>query len=179
MKKTQLGLALCTTALYATSALAADGTINFSGNIVAETCNVDINGSNQASSEVSLPTINASALKTAAQTAGATPFSIRLSGAGCVQDKVVAKPYFEPELNKINSSGRLINTGNAKNIDIQILDQDQAVIDLSKDANEQKFATANTSGDTTTYRYYAQYYATDAAEAGKVNSSTSYSIIYK
>ncbi|TCM69083.1 major type 1 subunit fimbrin (pilin) [Acinetobacter calcoaceticus] len=179
MNKYQIGFMLVATALTSTSVLAADGVITFSGNVVGETCKVDVNGAGSATTTVTLPTVNASSLATANQTAGTTPFNIALTGAGCTSNSMTAKPYFEPETSKVNANGRLINTGAAKNVDIQLLNQAQAPIDLSKDSSSQLFATGNTTADKTTYNYFARYFATGKSEAGPVNSSVSYSIIYK
>ncbi|PRE84487.1 fimbrial protein, partial [Burkholderia gladioli] len=58
---------------------AADGTITFMGNVTAQTCTINGNGSGSKNFTVTLPTVSASSLATAGATAGATPFNIALT----------------------------------------------------------------------------------------------------
>lgn len=60
-------------------ALAYGNTISFQGEVADETCEVSVNGNN-ASPVVLLPTVSASQLNAAGQTAGQTTFDIGVSG---------------------------------------------------------------------------------------------------
>lgn len=179
MKRVPFELLLLSAVFSSTSASAVDGTIFFSGNVVNETCKVEVNGSSSATPTVTLPTVKTSALNRANQTAGLTPFTITLVGAGCTSNSIAAKPYFEPEVEKVNPQGRLINIGAAENVEIQVLDQSQTAIDLSQGAASQRFGVAKVNEEKLSYDYFARYFATATATAGTVNSSVSYSIIYK
>ncbi|WP_202743778.1 fimbrial protein [Acinetobacter calcoaceticus] len=175
----QLGLGLAVLAMSAASSVfAATGTITFNGEIVAGTCDPSVGGA--ASGTVTMLPANEGQLKTAADTAGATPFKITLKGAGCTAGTKIATPFFESESAKVNADGRLINTGAAEKVDIQLLNSTGAVIDLNKPAATQELSTGvDVGGDANDFNYQAQYYATDAAVAGTVVGSVSYSVFYK
>lgn len=190
MKKTQICLSilsLCT----ASVAFAVDGTITFNGLLVDSTCTPTVSGGGAPGTApdaiVTLPTLNISALNAINKTAGLTAFSISLDGGssasdGCVISSPTSKtatPYFEPEMSKVNTDGRVINTGSATNVDIEILDQGQTAINLSHDATTQLTAVGTVNGSKHAYNYFARYFATGATTAGPVTGTVSYSIIYK
>lgn len=190
MKKTQIFLSilsLCT----ASAAFAVDGTITFDGLLVDSTCTPKVSGGGAAGTSadaiISLPTLNISALNAANKTAGLTAFSINLDGGasnsdGCVISSPTSKtatPYFEPEISKVNPEGRVINTGAATKVDIEILDQGQTAINLRNDATIQRTAVGVVSGNKHAYNYFARYFATGATTPGIVAGAVSYSIIYK
>ncbi|WP_139852830.1 fimbrial protein [Acinetobacter pullicarnis] len=181
MNKTKLGLAFIGILVGSSSVYAAEGSITFSGSLVSGTCTPSIEGGAGVSSgTVTLPTLNISELKDANKTAGEMKFTIALTGDagsdGCESGGKFATPYFEPDIAKVNSQGRLINTGTATNVDIQILDGANRTIDLMKDTADQITSVSPGHKD---YNYIARYYATDTAGAGAVNASISYSFIYK
>ena len=81
MNKTLLSTALvaviAATAFVPTAQAANSGTINFSGTVLADTCTIAVNGG----STVALPTVMTAAFgNTVGTVAGATPFTIGLSG---------------------------------------------------------------------------------------------------
>lgn len=157
-------------------ALAADGTVNFTGKIVDSTCAVN---SNSTSLNVTLPTVSKTALDQANKTAGLTLFSIQLDS--CNDKKVRA--YFEPTPGKVNyTTGRVINTEPAtkNSVEIQLLDSDGTRVlqvsenDGNQNAELQTITTANNK-----LRYFARYYAISTAEAGNVAGSVDYTIAYE
>ncbi|KUM02566.1 type 1 fimbrial protein [Chromobacterium subtsugae] len=162
--------------LYSTGAMAADGTITVNGNVVAQTCTVSGNGAS-ANVTVTLPTVGASALASQGQTAGATPFTIRLSS--CPSGLNNAQTRFEVGPNVNSVSGNLLNAVGktyASNVEVQLLNNSFTAINLNNNANSQIVSINNGSA---TMNYYAQYYATGAATAGSVNSSVQYSMTYQ
>lgn len=192
MNKIKLGLSVLGICMASSSVFAVNGVINFSGNILAGTCSPEIGGggsveNNAAVTTVTLPTVHEGALSSAAATTGQTPFKITLKGGmagsngGCSDGQKIASPYFEPEISKINAAGRLINTGTAKNVDIEILDDKQHAINLLTDSTDQHLSVAKPVGDNNEYHYTARYYANEdgTVVAGSVVGSVSYSIIYK
>lgn len=164
----------------ANSAMAADGTIDFSGEITANTCTVVVDNSSTGSGTIVLPVVAAAALPMNGSTAGTTAFNIHLSNCS-ISDAATVTTYFEPGA-YVNADGRLSQStvGGASNVEIQLLNSDQAVMQLHEPAGSQNdTGVAMVLGDTVaTLSYYAQYYATGLVTAGPVTSQVSYSIVY-
>ncbi|ATP09335.1 type 1 fimbrial protein [Aeromonas salmonicida] len=169
-----------------TVTLAADGKVTFNGEIITNTCTVISADKNKT---VTLPTVQVSALSTANQTAGTTPFTIGLEN--CVNSDVSV--YFEPN-EYVSTEGRLKNSipanpdpaGGAGNVDIELLNNNHGVINLANQTINP--ATGQVTGGNSTVvtpvngsatlPFYARYFATDAAEAGKVSSYVNFTIVY-
>lgn len=165
------GLPLC--------ALAADGTITFTGQITGQTCTVAGDGGSASSFTVALPTVSASALSTSGATSGRTPFSIRLSG--CTPETGNVAVYFEPGATIDPSTGRLINTAAATpaaNVQIGLRNADVSQITLGVPFASQNTQQVALASGAATLNYTAEYAATAAATAGTVSSSVIYSIVY-
>jgi len=182
MKRLKLGIAILGLCTSSSIVFAADGTINFEGKLVKSTCVPVVTDPNNPIPTVSLPILSIGELNAPAKTAGAERFTIQLQdadGGTCTATEaggLSGQPYFEPESEKVNENGRLINTGDAAtNVDIQLLNNNKEPINLSTTSNEQ-IASENVGN---TFTYYAQYYATAAADAGDVKASVSYTIVYK
>ncbi|CAB3791004.1 fimbrial protein [Pararobbsia alpina] len=181
----------CAALFFLQTAQAADGMVSFEGKISSQTCK--INGlAKDANLTVKLPTVSASALATAGDKAGATQFEFKLTE--CTTTPGTAYPYFEPGASIDTETGRLkVSTtgpGLAKNVQVELLNEDRSPIDLAKGANDQnvKIATlqSKTSGtppQTTgeaTIKLFAQYVASGgAAVAGSVNTTVQYAMIYE
>ncbi|CAK6501299.1 Major fimbrial subunit SMF-1 (plasmid) [Pantoea sp. Nvir] len=175
MKKvTIISLGLLLAAAQVTAAQASDGTISFTGNIESQTCTVDVNGGG-SSATVPLPNISSSHLQAAGQTAGSTRFTINLSA--CSSDSGEIYAYFEQGAN-VNADGRLVNTGTATNVELQLLDGAGNLLNAGSTAQSTAPLTAQLTGGAATLTYAAQYYATAATTAGSVASSVTYSINY-
>ncbi|HBR1958479.1 TPA: type 1 fimbrial protein [Klebsiella quasipneumoniae subsp. quasipneumoniae] len=172
-----------------TVALAADGKVTFNGEIITNTCTVISGDKNKI---VTLPTVQVSALSAANQTAGTTPFTIGLENCTGASDVSV---YFEPN-EYVSTEGRLKNTipaddsndsnKGAKNVDIELLNNNHGVINLANQTIDPKTGKV-TGGNSTvvtpvdgsaTLPFYARYFATNAAEAGKVSSYVNFTIVY-
>ncbi|MFH0265443.1 fimbrial protein [Vibrio rumoiensis] len=169
-----------------TVALATDGKVTFNGEIIANTCTVISGDENKT---VTLPTVQVSALTAENQTAGTTPFTIGLDNCTIASDVSV---YFEPN-EYVSTEGRLKNTiptggetNGADNVDIELLNNNHGVIDLANqtiDPATGKVTGGNSTVVTTvdgsaTLPFYARYFATDAAVAGKVSSNVNFTIVY-
>lgn len=168
-------------------AFAADGMITFSGNVTAQTCTINGNGSGSKDFTVTLPTVSTSALASSGATAGTTPFNIALTACTPTTGTNAAKAvhaFFELGSTVNTTTGNLIvSPGNssAKNVEIQLLNaSDQSAVKIGQaDASQNsKPVNVSTSG-AATLQFYAQYYATGAATAGAANSSVMYSIVYQ
>lgn len=152
------------------SAMAADGTISINGQINGNTCT--ITGTNGKNVDVVLPGVSTTALQNAGQVAGTTPFKLTLTN--CTGTS--AKTLFELGTSVNQASGNLKNvSGTATNVEVQILNDSFAAINLGTNAGSQ---TGSTAGGAGVLNYYAQYFATGAATAGSVTTSVQYSMLY-
>jgi major type 1 subunit fimbrin (pilin) len=184
MKHTLIAAA-ATAAILALSsnAMAADGTINITGEVTATTCL--INGSDPTLGAVDipvdLPEVSVSSLRAAGERAGAKRYDVVLGGAGdtaCV-DGQVASMHFEATSPAIDAAtGRLNNDttlGNAENVQVAIKNLDGSEIDLRDSNNSQEVVIA---GNTATLSYFAEYVATAPVTAGPVATRVQYSMVY-
>ncbi|BFQ92302.1 fimbrial protein [Gallibacterium anatis] len=179
MKKlflTTLVLATSVTAFAADNS--KDGTVNFNGKLVDNTCEVNSNSKNLS---IQLPTLPTRLLPAANDTAGLTLFQIQLDNCG---KETKARAYFVPTPDKVDlASGRLINTasgGAAENVQVQLLDKDTTtVINATGTGGNQasKLQTINDSNNKLTY--YARYYATGKTTAGVVTAAVDYYVEYE
>ena len=177
MKKLALIAALSVVGIA--NAQAADGTITINGLVTDKTCDIVTPAGKDFT--VTLPTVSKQTLAAAGNVAGRTPFQIKL--ANCSEGKVAT--YFEPGATVDFNTGRLLNqdaTG-AKNVNVQLLGSNNQVIPVlaaganGAQANSQWVDVAKAGS--TDLNYYAEYYATGASTAGKVNTSVQYTIIYQ
>ncbi|CAM6398487.1 fimbrial protein [Enterobacter cloacae] len=173
-------LAVCTYAITGTLVYAASsGTITFTGSVNSETCAAVVNNGS-ADGTVSLPAVPTSALSAAGATAGATAFTINLTG--CDPANTKTRAFFEAG-GQVNSAGRLNNsdTAGATNVELELLDvDDNSSVIMAGDYASQSTSgtTIDASSTTGTLNYAVRYYATGAATSGAVASSVTYSIIY-
>ncbi|MEL0554867.1 MULTISPECIES: fimbrial protein [Enterobacteriaceae] len=176
MKKTILSLAITAMVGFTAQTMANTGTITFEGTVTANTCTPSISGG-AASNTVTLPTASAGSLNAAAKTAGETQFTMALSG--CTGTLETASAFFEAGTN-VNADGRLINTGDAENVDVQLLDGTTG--NVIKAGSTEQITDAgylSVKGGTATLPYTARYYATGVAKAGAVSASVVYNLQYK
>lgn len=166
-------------AITGTQAWATDGTITFNGLVTDQTCDIVTPGGKDFT--VTLPTVSTQTLGSAGATAGRTPFSINLEN--CSDGSVAT--YFEPGPTVDFASGRLKNQATAdaaENVQIQLLGENNQAIPVlaagtgGAQTNSQWVAVDDGIAD---LNYYAEYYATAAAEAGDVSTSVQYTIIYQ
>ncbi|HED9572416.1 fimbrial protein [Klebsiella pneumoniae] len=175
-KKTTL--ALLTASLFiSTSALAiSNNTITFRSEVSDETCSVAING-NQAKPVVILPTVSAKELAKGGDVAGQVTFDIGLTGCTGNTDRATKiSTVFVG--NQVTSNGNLGNTGDATNVEVQLLDTANKVINLTngfKGEGDLQLKPGETEASAT---YTAQYYATGAASAGTVEATLQYAVSY-
>lgn len=180
MKKSilTLGVAASLSVVSFMSVAASDNTITFQGEVTDETCSVAINGDDVAP-VVLLPTVSASALASAGDTAGPTTFDVGVTGCTGSPSGVQISTVFVG--NQVTTDGNLGNTGTAENVDVQILDSSTASnpINFTNEFNgtgDLSLAPDETSASAT---YTAQYYATAAAAAGTVEASLQYAVSYQ
>lgn len=172
-------LAASALALGSVAAHAADGTVTINGMVTDQTCEVSA-GSEDIT--VTLPTVGVGSLANPGTTAGRTPFTINLEN--CKAGEVSA--FFETGGNVDAASGRLNNIGtsidDAQNVQVQLLSDSSVAIPVLANAAQAAVTTKATvanDGESAALNYYAEYYATGAATAGKVATSVQYTINYQ
>jgi major type 1 subunit fimbrin (pilin) len=167
-------------AAFAQSALAADGTINFNGEVKDQTCTVTVNGQvSPAVSTITLPTVSSSLLDAAGRTTGQTGFKIGLSA--CSGPASTASAFFESGATVDAITNNLKNTtGTAKLVQLQLVDGANGNAIKAGDTSQITATTATAiTANAATLPYAVQYFATGKATAGTVISSVTYSINYK
>ncbi|WP_191576704.1 fimbrial protein [Achromobacter insolitus] len=176
--KVFIALAISAFASTAQLAFAADGTITFTGAVSANTCTIDGNGSGNKNFNVLMPSVGVDALTTAGQTAGTTPFTIRLTG--CTPDTGMVHTLFEPGSNGNAATGNLtIGAGGANNVEIRLLNGDATPINVTVADEAQNSKAVSLSSGEASLNYLAQYFALGQASAGNVTATAKYTIIYQ
>jgi major type 1 subunit fimbrin (pilin) len=184
MKKLVLSAALAATfgaaALISTSVAASDGTITFTGKVVANTCSFSVNGGS-ASNTVQLPVVFTTALASAGNVAGNTPFTIKVSG--CDPNLTSVQEQFGgSNINAATGNLKNIATATApqtvaSNVEVQLVNASTSTpINLNTNANS-PVGTLSSGG--VTLNYQAQYYATAAVSAGLVSTTVTYTTQYQ
>jgi major type 1 subunit fimbrin (pilin) len=155
------------------NAAMAVNTITFTGVVDAQTCTVAVGGS--ANPTVTLPTVGASELAALGNTAGATPFTVDVTGCTAGPDNVsIRLTTGSPATN-----GTLTNTGSASNVAVQLVDSGLggSAIDLTSGIATVVSNLPN-GVTSTSHNFAARYYATGAAGAGTVSATVNYELIY-
>ncbi|HEF4761904.1 TPA: type 1 fimbrial protein [Pseudomonas putida] len=161
MKKI-LVAALLTTASF--GAFAYDAQVNFSGLVLDQTC--QINGQlGQALMNVTLPTVNKSALTTASSWAGNTPFKFDLTN--CPVSATSAK-WEVTSLVDATADGTLKNSVAGTNATLRLLDPIGTPININTDLG---YAFTPAADGSYTLNYTAQYFSkAGAATAGQLKT---------
>ncbi|EKT1238278.1 fimbrial protein, partial [Escherichia coli] len=150
------------------SANAADGTINFTGNITDTACNVEASSANQS---VDLGTVSSSAFSGAGSTASPTRFTISLTT--CPEAASTAKVRFDGTTAPGNPSILALNSGQtAGSVGVAIYEDDSNTLIPIGTASASK--TLSSTG-TNTMTYIAKYMATGASvSAGSANATATF-----
>lgn len=173
MKKIALISALVAGSVMHT-AQAADGTINFTGNISDTACVVDVNSANQT---VEMNTISKTAFGTSAgTTAGPKKFDIVLSS--CPQAITATSVRFDGPTHAANSNILALSAGmTATNVGIALYEDDSSTLIPIGTASAEVTLTADA---TNTLSFIAKYMSTAASVGqGTANASTAFTLIYQ
>ena len=163
----------CTLVFWTQGAQADFGDIRFDGHVDAPTC--VINGGN-GSLPVTLPSVNASLLATAGQTAGQTPFQLNLSN--CSPGITRVSTYFTPGAT-ISPEGRLIVDDNgSENVQLELLNDQQRPMNLAAAKGQQSSQEVQIVNGNATLRYAVRYYSTGGTTPGAVTSRVQYALDY-
>ncbi|HBR1081298.1 TPA: fimbrial protein [Klebsiella quasipneumoniae subsp. quasipneumoniae] len=170
MKKTMLSACFL---LVAGSAVAADGTIHFTGSISDQTCTVD---SGSQSLNVDLGKVAQTALDGGAgMKAAPTRFTLSLSG--CPDTVSGANVKFDGTTDGVNQNLLALDsgTGIATGVGIEIADKNGAAIPLHTASAEYPLAEGSNTLD-----FVARYVSTGTAvTTGTANATSQFTIIYK
>lgn len=166
------------------SAQASEGTITFNGLVTASTCTVSVDGQN-GDATITLPTVDATTLANASETAGRTGFSIALSECtmSTSPENTQVSTYFEMGPTVDSATGRLNSSGHANNVQLQILEDDGTPINIGNKSqavgNKYQTVVGGSGSGTATLNYGVEYYATGQSTPGTVISQVVYSMQYK
>ncbi|MBT9425339.1 type 1 fimbrial protein [Enterobacter oligotrophicus] len=155
------------------AANAADGVINFTGNITGTACVVDTTAIAQP---VELGTVSATAFSGGnGATAASKRFNILLKS--CPESISSASVRFDGITHAANPSILALNNGQtATNVGVAIYEQDNSTLIPVGSASSS--ITLQEDVDNT-LTYFAKYMATGAVGAGTVNSSTAFTVTYQ
>jgi len=160
---------------------AAPNTIHFQGEVTDQTCQVTVNG-NPSDPVVLLPSVPASALASAGDTAGQTTFTVAVGGcmAPIATTQAISTVFVG---NLVTPAGNLGNTGTATNVALQLLDPANPTpsFDLSGATGFAAPGLVLQDGATSATHDFAVRYISEAgsATAGSVLGSVQYSISYE
>ncbi|AZC50506.1 fimbrial protein [Pseudomonas chlororaphis] len=195
MNRKALAFAVLVSATGAQFANAADGTINFNGQLTATTCTVAVDGAaNSTAAVVTLPTVSTNALQTSGQTTGQTGFNITL--ANCSGTAQTAAAFFEAGPGVDQASGQLLNSAaagvSASNVRLQLVDLGNNAIIRAGNTEQRTTAfrnrinyatagvgTAPGSNGSANLPYAVRYIASGPTTAGTVVSTVTYAIDYQ
>jgi major type 1 subunit fimbrin (pilin) len=185
IRKSALAIVLLTTLTAAAVTHATTiggGTITFIGTITDNTCSVEGGAGTSGGLDdfsVTLEPVKAFELNAAGVTAKPKAFNIIIGGPGqgtCVDGKI-GSMYFLPESPQVSAvTGNLENTlpDEATNVEIQLLNNNQAPIDLrNEESGMQPYTISDNQAELT---YYAQYHATGAATPGLIDTNVIYAV---
>lgn len=188
---TKINKKLLTAAIFATlvsaNVSAADGTINFTGNVTASACATLVGAGPTGSTmglpaTVALPNVTTTTLNTAVGTyAGHTPFSISLQGCEATVALENVRAIFTTGTPAAGDSHVMGNTtaGGAQNVAIAILKTNGAEIDLNGGPDTDGGAPLPAASGPVTLNYQAAYRSlTTGVTAGGVTGTANYIISY-
>ncbi|MBJ9259013.1 type 1 fimbrial protein [Citrobacter amalonaticus] len=160
---------------------ASTGTIEFKGSITASTCSVAIDGKGaDGNGIVNMPESSVSDFTTAT-TSGRTEFNLVLTGCTITAPDTQVGAFFESGANVDTTTGRLINTGTATGVSLQLLDSSANVINVGDagQKNDGQFIIPDAGGGTLPYS--VEYYkdADGTLAGGTVEGTVVYSLMYK
>lgn len=152
--------------------IAADGTINFTGNIIDTACTLDTNSANQT---VILGNVSSKAFNAAGSTAAPTKFNITLTT--CPAAATSAKVTFDGTESSANPNILALNAGQtAGGVGVALYEQNGST-PVPLEAVSQSQPLVSTGPNTLTY--VAKYMATAATvTAGTANATSTFTIIY-
>jgi major type 1 subunit fimbrin (pilin) len=178
--------------LVNTANAATNGTVNFSGKLNDQTCQVVLNNGSSASGTVTLPNVPSDKLATSFSTAGKTPFTLKLTGCKASTTAFGVTAYFPGNSYSSASTGVLLNqeTGAtaAQYVNLQILQKNgstETAVQIGKPITDAsyKYTTVAANATSATMNYAVQYINTYNSSVvikpGKVKGIAVYELAYQ
>ncbi|MBH2031442.1 MAG: fimbrial protein [Pseudomonadales bacterium] len=166
-------MALLVGSAFASVANAADGTINFTGNITDQACTVDPASANKT---VKLGSVRAGVFGAAGTTAAPTRFSIMLTS--CPAGVTSASMKFDGPTSADNSNLVALTggTGAAEGVAVGIYEVDSATLIPVGSASKTQTLV---SGANNTFDFIAKYVSTAATvKTGVANATSNFTVTY-
>ncbi|WP_439437690.1 fimbrial protein [Salinivibrio costicola] len=161
--------------LVTSTAVHANNTITFKGEVTDQTCSVTVND-NTANPVVLLSSVAAAELGNAGDTAGQKMFTVGVTG--CTAPGADTQITTKFVGNNVTGAGNLGNTGDATNVALQLLDNSLQPVDLTSEAALEGLVLAEGTTSAKT-EYGVQYISEEGgATAGEVSASVQYAITY-
>ena len=196
MKKIALLTSVASLVMMAmNTAQAADGTINFTGEVVTTTCKVDTTVAGAAKDGVKLPNVASNQLATVGATVGRQAFSLELSGCELASSATATTPvskvavFFEAGPNVDLVTGMLKPAAAsgagaptvASGVQIAIVDPSNNERLKIGSAQSRFVDIDNKVGGTgrAVMRFASEYVATGPVTAGRTDTSVTYSLVYQ
>ncbi|MPT53912.1 MULTISPECIES: fimbrial protein [Delftia] len=196
MKKIALLTSVASLVMMAmNTAQAADGTINFTGEVVTTTCKVDTTVAGAAKDGVKLPNVANNQLATVGATVGRQAFSLELSGCELASSATATTPvskvavFFEAGPNVDLVTGMLKPAAAsgagaptvASGVQIAIVDPSNNERLKIGSAQSRFVDIDNKVGGTgrAVMRFASEYVATGPVTAGRTDTSVTYSLVYQ
>lgn len=173
MKKNLLAVALMASSALATSAIASNGAVNFTGTITDVVCTVDTDSVNQT---VPMGSIGSNSFKAAGDISGTKSFKLVLKD--CPETVKGATIRFDGEQTPGDNGILALTAGEntAKNVGIQITDAQNKVVPLYTDSSTYPLVSTGTN----TLNFRAAYISLDdKVTAGEANAVTQFTIVYE
>ncbi|WP_336285659.1 fimbrial protein [Citrobacter arsenatis] len=179
MKGKLAAIAFCTTMGIASTVMAQDGQVNFTGKIIEAGCQVDSTVANPQT--VKLGEAAKTAFAGEGDTAATTAFTLVLSGC---PDELLGKPVsvkYDGTPDTINNDYLQLTSygtaGIATGVAVQLLNADGSELPLGVASNAVTIS-AN-KADATNLDFFARYIATEASVgAGTADSSANFTLTY-
>lgn len=182
--------------LVNTASAATSGTVNFSGKLNDQTCQVVLNNGTSASGTVILPTVPKENIPNKYDTTGKTAFTLTLSGCKASSTEFGVLAYFPPTA--YTDTTNSVNYGVLKNVETgttaaegvalkinQIIGGNEKMINVgfpitAPDSNY-RYTTIAVGTTSATLRYNVEYvnHTTGAIKAGKVKGIAVYELAYQ
>ncbi|HHQ6576282.1 TPA: fimbrial protein [Serratia fonticola] len=174
MKKNLIAVAVLASSAFGISAFAADGQVNFTGEIIDAGCTVVNTPANPL--EVKLGKVARSAFTQAGDTAAATGFTLQLTNCPATVDTATVK--FDGT--SVNGDSSLLaltqDAGVATGVAIQLTDNTDAILPLATASKAYALQSGSAVND---LDFIARYISTsNTVTAGPANSMASFTINY-
>ncbi|MFI7811718.1 fimbrial protein [Citrobacter werkmanii] len=180
MKK-QLALAVATMLSIGAGAVhAADGTINFTGTVVSDTCTVSVN--DQTNPTLNLGTVNANDLATQGDTGPATNFKLNLTSCPSTVTKASVTFSGNSDAGLDTAFTNEATADAAANVGVQLYDASAAKVapDTAVDVSSFLVPSADQTSESAEIPFTARMIAVaDDATAGALVSHADYTISYQ